>query len=173
MLPGIAVIGSKMAPKEDEPMNKNAAAYYQAGRAVALETLGTAYAALSLADTPSMRPAEARRRVADKSEPAPALPADPEAELLQLLAGGLALFRGCHGKTDPKLGAALEFKMLGIIGALALATSEAEASKRVKAVDDRVKQLVTWRWHAIERIAQALIRKATLTGDEVAALLTA
>lgn len=151
---------------------KNAAAYYEGGRAVALETLGSPVPAISLSDVPRMRVATARRELAEfsRSNPLHVTAAEADAELLPRLTGAAAMLRA--GKIDHKLQNGVALEANKIAGAMRLSTAD-EVQSTIGRIDARARELVAWRWHAIERVANALLRRGTLTSDEVAALLTA
>lgn len=155
--------------------NETAAAYYAAGRALALSDIGLPVEALALSGAPSMTRSKMRKIMSGRSnEPPPRAPNNTEVELLPRLVGAAAALRHCGGdikKAAPELGAGILVETSGIIGALALATSEAEAKETVRELDARATQLITWRWHAIERLANALLRRRTLAGAEIAELL--
>lgn len=151
-----------------------AAAYYAAGRALALANVGLPLETLSLSDAPSMSPSKMRKIMAGVSNaPAPRAPNNAETELLPRLTGAAAALRFCGdiNKAAPKLGAGILVETLGILGPLALSTSESEAVRIKNEFSARATQLVTWRWHAIERLANALLRCGTLAGTEIAELI--
>lgn len=150
--------------------NRAAAAYYEAGRAVALKELGAPVGTASVDNAPRLRPASLRKIVGRNLQELPPVAGDAETELFSRVVGVVAMERSGIA-LDRKLKAGIFLETLRFIHALP--GDDENRANATGAVTDRARKLVTWRWHAIEHLAKALLAQRTIPGEEVAALLNA
>jgi hypothetical protein len=95
---------------------------------------------------------------------------DAERELLPRMTGAAATLRA--GTRDRKLENGVALEANKIAGALRMETVE-EARSIVGKIGERAKNILDTRWPEIERVAKGLLKRGSLSGVEVAVLLTA
>lgn len=151
-------------------MSRSAAAFYLAGRAVALASLGAPVGDVAISDAPRIELGRARRELIAwaKSAPPKSTPDVVERELLPTLAGATAMLRS--GAKDRKLQNAVALEANKVAGVTCVQTAD-DAKAIFQPIDERARQLVNWRWHSIERIARGLMKNFVLTAEEITALM--
>ncbi|HEV2550798.1 MAG TPA: hypothetical protein VGU20_26030 [Stellaceae bacterium] len=135
---------------------------------IAVAELGAPITGASLDHVPRMRPAKARRAIMTAAPTASA--ANHANELLPRFCASIALERSGE-KPDRKLAAGLYMDTVHAIQGFVVVGREHEITAKVDEIRTRARQLVTWRWHAIQRVAQALLISRSITGAETAALI--